>query len=122
MIMNLVDSIIAVHVAAGRPADCPLIQWLEQQRSRTEEDEIRRELVARSDWHPLYSRDGLTQAGQTLVGAERRRVQQIYLDHLIAAGARSDKVKRFIALKAKSEPDLFDPDIAAQIAAWSGVQ
>lgn len=120
--MTLIDSIIAVHRAEGRPLDCPMIQWLEQQRGRTDEDQIRRELVARPDWHPLFSRDGLAQAGAELTGEERKRVQQIYFDHLIRAGAKSEKLRPFIGLKAKARPDLFDPDIAAQIAAWSGVQ
>lgn len=54
----LIDVVTRHHVARGRPRDCPLLVWLNAQEDRDPND-VRRDMVARPEWKPQFSAEGL---------------------------------------------------------------
>jgi hypothetical protein len=47
------------HIAKGRPRDCPLLVWLQDQAER-DPDTVREEMTRRPEWEPVTSYEALT--------------------------------------------------------------
>lgn len=112
-----IDNVIASQAAHGRPADCPVMLWLEDQRGRPDDD-VRADLVQRPEWEGWHSLEGIFWV-RDYAPDERAKIQCLYANH-IASKPKDSSWRSMVAKSVIKLADKLDPDARATLAAWLG--
>jgi hypothetical protein len=127
--MTILDTVIANHDAAGRPADCAIRIWAAQQKpildaiknptlKAAREVQLRAQLLAHADWKPTWSYQGIL-AVKDYPSPQKGVVQLQYFNHIKNNGgdAASTLVNGLLQ-KENATPGTLAPGVAKLMQVW----
>lgn len=127
--MTFLDTLISDHDAAGRPADCTIRVWAEEQKSlldaiedpttrEAREDFLRAELVGMPDWKPSWSARGII-AVKDYSEPRKARVQEFYARHIMDSNSPEARfLINDLLQKQNKNPNLLSEQIANDMHTW----
>lgn len=127
--MSIIDTVIANHDAAGRPADCAIRVWAAQQKpiidaiqnptlKAIKEVQLRAQLLAHADWKPTWSHQGII-AVKNYPSPQKGVVQFQYFNHIRNSGAPAARfLVNDLLQRENTTPGLLAPGVAKLMQVW----
>jgi hypothetical protein len=127
--MTVLDTIIADHDAAGRPANCAIRIWAAREKAALDalpagpakearEDKLRADLIKMADWKPTWSARGIV-AVKDYETRRKQRVQSFYARHIMdSAGPETRFIINDLLQRENLQPGLLALSVARLLQNW----